>query len=99
MVIQGGEGNGKVSSCKLRYEIMQDILSIGSGFFCLLDSDGPKRFLWPSFGLVLNDLVLARDFLCITIRLQEHLLYFSVNPPAFILALSLLSLALFNKYN
>lgn len=25
--------------------------------------------------------------------------YFSVNPPAFILALSLLSLALFNKYN
>lgn len=54
---------------------MQDILS--SGLICVLvwdfsvylDSVGPKRLLWSSFGLVL-----ARDFLCITIRLQEHLL-------------------------
>lgn len=42
-------------------------LCIGLGFFCLF------RFSWTkeasSFGLVL-----ARDFLCITIRLQEHLL-------------------------
>ena len=58
-MIQGGESNGKVSSCKLRYEIMQDILSSGLisalvfFFFVYLDSAGPKRLLWSSFGLVL----------------------------------------------
>lgn len=58
-MIQGGESNGKVSSCKLRYEIMQDILSSGLisvfvwDFSVYLDSAGPKRLLWSSFALVL----------------------------------------------